>query len=638
MYCSACKVAFPDNLNFCKQCGRPLVSQPSVSASLSKCCTRCGARVVAGENFCQQCGARSRSKSEDTTIGACQQCSTPWRSAWLYCRNCGLDRDRALDLASMPSLPDQSVPTVTMEAVSAPQAVDASLHCPRCGAAATPYAQFCEVCGQSLTSDEVGPFEVEVDTEVHQTTLEVPVPSFDFEEETSFDPVPDTDRSLNRSGIEMRAEDEEEPLDPSRTTERVLSLQVPAPELEDEASAETYSTQESTPVRITELYYGDGLKALPKTPVEEVSEPEIDEVREVIDVPPPPPPPPPATRGEHHRTTSFEPKRSTSQVSSQVRMTIESKALSTGQIKELVDNDLEEEEVDYITPALGAKPSPVSASPYATAPGRSRRAAWQAGAIVVCLIALGALVAIIAWQEIGRRRTRPDSGAGGTAAASPSPSVAPAGMVFIPGGTINMGREGGDEFERPIHSVTVAPFFIDRNEVSNEEYERFITVTGRAAPSHWQDGRFRPEQARLPVVNVTWQDAAEYAKWAGKRLPTEAEWEFAARGTEGRIYPWGPLWESGRANTKEAGRGRVASVGSFPQGASQYGVLDMCGNVWEWTASELTHYGEDNRVLAPGRVIRGGAWDVARDRSTATYRGVVQPDRAYAKTGFRCVK
>ena len=321
---------------------------------------------------------------------------------------------------------------------------------------------------------------------------------------------------------------------------------------------------------------------------------------------------------------------------------MENKALSTGQIKELVNNDLEDE-VDYLTPALGAKapPVPSSGSPYAVSPGRSRRAAWQTGAIVICVIALGILIAIIAWQEIGRRRPRADSGASGTVAASPSPpspAAAPAGMVFIPGGTINMGREGGDEFERPTHSVTVAPFYIDRNEVSNEEYERFVTVTGRPAPSHWQDGRFRQDQARLPVVNVTWQDAVEYARWAGKRLPTEAEWEFAARGTEGRVYPWGPLWETGRANTKEAGRGRAASVGSFPQGASQYGVLDMSGNVWEWTASELTNYGGDHGVLAPGRVIRGGAWDVARDRSTATYRGVVQPDRAYAKTGFRCVK
>ena len=201
-----------------------------------------------------------------------------------------------------------------------------------------------------------------------------------------------------------------------------------------------------------------------------------------------------------------------------------------------------------------------------------------------------------------------------------------------------MGREEGDPFEQPVHTVAVQPFLIDRTEVTNEQYFKFVQETGHRAPSHWENGTFRRNEGRLPVVNVSWQDASDYAQWAGKRLPTEAEWEFAARGTEARLYPWGSKWETGRANVRDGGSGRIVPAGSYPEGASKFGVLDMSGNVWEWTSSELTSYSNSSEILATGRVIRGGAWDVPRDRSTATYRGVIQPDRTYDKTGFRCVK
>ncbi len=625
MYCSACKLEFPDNLNFCKQCGRPLVVQPEDSSTLSKCCTRCGARVVAGESFCQQCGARAKTKTQDTTIGACQQCSTPWRSAWLYCRNCGLDRDRALDLGAMPAIPDQSAQTMTTEVVSIHARVeDDSLRCPRCEANATPYAQFCEVCGQSLTSPKVEPLAIEEDAEVDFNTLEVILP-----------PRPPEQASVDGDQTQREEPDaaeepdgvEEEELDPSRTTERVLALQTVQPDTNPIAGSETYVTQESKPVTITELYYGDELT---ESPEETASEEDDGSASET---------------GEDPDTTSLEPLRQTPVISpiSAIRMTVEGRAIS---IDELQDTNEEEtgaiEDEELVEPVSTRIPS----TSLGSSPDRSRQAVWQAGAIILCLLVLFVLIAIIAWNEFSRRNQRIDARVGPTpttTATTTRPSVAagpvvPEGMVYIPGGTLRMGREGGDKFERPTHSVAVAPFFMDRTEVTNEQYQKFITETGRNAPSHWQAGAFATEEGKFPVVNVSWQDAAEYARWSGRRLPTEAEWEFAARGTQAKLYPWGEKWETGRSNTREGGAGRIVAVGSFPQGASQFGILDLSGNVWEWTANELTSYADSNQVLAPGRVIRGGAWDVPRDRATATYRGVVQPERAYDKTGFRCAK
>jgi serine/threonine-protein kinase len=186
--------------------------------------------------------------------------------------------------------------------------------------------------------------------------------------------------------------------------------------------------------------------------------------------------------------------------------------------------------------------------------------------------------------------------------------------------------------------VKVEAFYMDRTEVTNEQYLRFIGETKRARPTHWNGNQYPSGQANFPIVNVSWEDANAYARWAGKRLPTEAEWEYAARGGEGRLYPWGNDWSDSLANTREGERGRIVAVGSFPAGASPLGLLDLVGNVWEWTSSDLRSYAGNGQILAPGKVIRGGAYDVARERANATYRGVVQPERTYEKTGFRCVK
>lgn len=219
---------------------------------------------------------------------------------------------------------------------------------------------------------------------------------------------------------------------------------------------------------------------------------------------------------------------------------------------------------------------------------------------------------------------------------------APKGMAYVPGGEFIMGSGGGDGFERPPHRVPVKPFFIDIYEVTCEEYARFVEQTGHAPPPGWLGGQYPKGAALRPVTGVSWYDAAAYASWAGKRLPTEEEWEFAARGTDGRVYPWGKEWQAGMANV--GGGGALADVGTF-KGASPFDVYDMVGNAWEWTADDLRPYPggrwqSTQTQQETLKVIRGGSWRESPDQATATYRGYLpaRGGRDYSATGFRCAQ
>jgi serine/threonine-protein kinase len=227
--------------------------------------------------------------------------------------------------------------------------------------------------------------------------------------------------------------------------------------------------------------------------------------------------------------------------------------------------------------------------------------------------------------------------------ASPlSPPAAPAGMAYVPGGEFIMGRDNGTQYERPQHQAAVSPFFIDLYEVTCEEYKKFIDETGYRAPVGWSKGNYPPAWARRAVSGIDWDDANAYARWAGKRLPTEQEWEFAARGTDLRLYPWGNQWKGMAANADSSSHGHVAEIGEHPAGPSPFGAQDMVGNVWEWTASDLAPYpGGTLPGQARGdvKVVRGGSWRENRSQATVTTRmgmaprGVVSPD-----VGFRCVR
>lgn len=214
-----------------------------------------------------------------------------------------------------------------------------------------------------------------------------------------------------------------------------------------------------------------------------------------------------------------------------------------------------------------------------------------------------------------------------------------AGMVMIAGGEFQMGRNDGNEFESPVHTVTVKPFYIDKTEVTNEQYAAFVTQMRRQPPSNWVNGIFPPGEANLPVVNVSWEDARAYAEWAGKRLPTEAEWEFAARGTDGRLYPYGSAWKPRYSNAAEDNKLKPAAVGSYPDGASPFGILDMAGNVAEWTATDYAPYPGSRAKSQEGqKVVRGGAFNVPARQQTATDRFYYPPSRTENFIGFRCAK
>lgn len=218
---------------------------------------------------------------------------------------------------------------------------------------------------------------------------------------------------------------------------------------------------------------------------------------------------------------------------------------------------------------------------------------------------------------------------------------APQDMKAIPAGTFMMGRNDGSEFERPAHEITVAPFFIDTYEVTNEQYAEFVRRANRNIPDHWINGAPPPGEDRFPVVNVTWFDARDYCEWRGKRLPSEEEWEFAARGKENFLYPYGNQWKPQLSSASPSPEqiGKLSVVGSYPGGASPFGVLDMAGNVAEWTASDYKPYpGSAAKPDEDNKIQRGGSFSNLPSEQTATDRFFNRPVRKFDYVGFRCAK
>ncbi len=206
------------------------------------------------------------------------------------------------------------------------------------------------------------------------------------------------------------------------------------------------------------------------------------------------------------------------------------------------------------------------------------------------------------------------------------------GMVRVPGGEFLMGN-GTDASDGPPRRCQVRSFFIDVHEVTNAEYRRFLGDTGRAPPPTWNGNAFPEGQASFPVTGVSWHDAVAYAAWAGKRLPTEEEWERAARGTDGRLYPWGSEFQPGKANSNEEKIGGPTKVGEYAQGVSQVGCHDMVGNVLEWTATEIRD--PDGRSY---RVMKGGCWYFEGKNCRTSKRFKTDPSSALRSNGFRCAR
>ena len=234
-------------------------------------------------------------------------------------------------------------------------------------------------------------------------------------------------------------------------------------------------------------------------------------------------------------------------------------------------------------------------------------------------------------------------------------------MVYVPAGDFEMGSMDGRPDEQPVHTVALDAFWMDRTEVTNAQYAQCVAAGACAPPSddrsygrssYYGDADF----ANYPVVYVDWFQATAYCMWAGGQLPSEAQWEYAARGPEGYVFPWGNAFDGAHLNycddscpfdwadrAGQDGSADTAPVASYPAGASWCGALDMAGNVWEWVADWYGKYPSGRQVNPTGpssgaqRVLRGGGFDYLQAFVRAANRGLDSPSRHYYHTGFRCV-
>ena len=236
------------------------------------------------------------------------------------------------------------------------------------------------------------------------------------------------------------------------------------------------------------------------------------------------------------------------------------------------------------------------------------------------------------------------------AAPKSTPPTPPPEMVYIPEGYFQMGTASGRKDEKPMHFVFTPAYFIDKYEVSNAKYREFVLATGHQQPLLWDDETFNKPD--FPVVGISWHDAMAYAKWKGGRLPTEAEWEKAARGNDGRLWPWGNVWDKGfffyfvNIFGDQDNYPATAPVNYYQSGASPFGLFNTAGNVWEWC---LDWYDEDYYRMSPEinpegpkkpgkmKTLRGGSWINDIDGVQVVHRARNFPDTKNKIYGFRTV-
>ncbi|MBI4402050.1 MAG: formylglycine-generating enzyme family protein [Nitrospirae bacterium] len=224
-------------------------------------------------------------------------------------------------------------------------------------------------------------------------------------------------------------------------------------------------------------------------------------------------------------------------------------------------------------------------------------------------------------------------------------------MVLVTAGEFMMGSDDGRNDTKPIHRVYLDDYYMDKYEVTTSRYAAFMQATGRDHPENWNDVS-QVSDGKRPVIGVDWHDANAYCLYYGKRLPTEAEWEKAARGTDGRKYPWGDEEPTSRhANFNKCcdwkGYATLTAVTKHDAGKSPYGAYDMAGNVAEWVADwyDMNYYqsSPDRNPTGPSsgsyRVIRGGSWRVFADHVRSANRGTrASPTYRGRAIGFRCAQ
>lgn len=244
-------------------------------------------------------------------------------------------------------------------------------------------------------------------------------------------------------------------------------------------------------------------------------------------------------------------------------------------------------------------------------------------------------------------------------------------MMYVPAGSFIMGGNDGGSQNEPAHEVVLSPYWIDQTEVSNKMYALCVTAGSCSPPAAVRSTNLReyygnPNHADYPVIFVSWFQAQEYCKWVGRQLPTEAQWEKAARGEDGLLYPWGDIFDDGRGNFRPLETG-FDVVGSYPGGKSQYGALNMSGNVYEWVSDwfDQDYYQSEEYWINPlgpvdgdYRVIKGGLFRQTNEKQSGRpnwlnsitkgyiditinffpgFRMYLKPDGASHLVGFRCV-
>jgi formylglycine-generating enzyme required for sulfatase activity len=213
------------------------------------------------------------------------------------------------------------------------------------------------------------------------------------------------------------------------------------------------------------------------------------------------------------------------------------------------------------------------------------------------------------------------------------------GMMLIPDGYVSLGSDEASDTEKPKHRFRVKPFYLDKQEVTNRDYKQFCDATGHAVPPYWNNKSYPKELETHPVVQVSWLDASAFARWAGKRLPTEAEWERAAKGPNSYLYAYGNAYDPQKANTNKQ---ETSAVGSYP--ANEFGLFDMTGNVFEWTSSLFAPYpyqdsdGREDAKASGPRVLRGGSYSSNETDARCLVRKKELADHGSPLLGFRCAR
>lgn len=698
--CPSCSATVEPNWTYCKACGERLHGAANEPSGVV--CPECGAFSEPGARNCSRCGedltgghdTQAAQDSADTiVIVACSSCGEPLDTGSLYCKACGS--------AVYTEQAHFGGSAMLCGACNSYSAVGSRV-CQVCGA---PFAQASqtavdrpapEVQRDSKTLrdlDEHAPREYAA-TKLHQqpepeagaNTLmfnraddeNLPATSHTKSgAQTSVLPGTAGSRSEQQtttSAVQMGrvtgpVEEEEKPREIEKSPGTSKELQQAAAVVEDEFGGTAESGEPSVDLGAGPAQAATSQPTTAGFGSESAGPPVDPDVKTEVFVSPSHPTSPPPLRGvaeDDVRTREFVPQppalEATREFEPPAMASTADHLRFPGGTRAVPQWAATEPAQPSATRDLS---SPVAGSSQAaqvdSQPLQTKRTGVVIASAVVALIVIAASVYAGWWFLFAR----------GPRAAQPAPQVAeqptfrpeppappkplapvpPEGMLMVAAGAYTVGRDGADPLEQPGHKVDLPAFFIDRSEVTNAAFKKFIDATGHKSPSNWTGENFPKGRDNYPVTGVTWQDAADYAVWAGKRLPAEAEWEAAARGLDGRIYPWGNDWRAGLANigskpgdiTADQYPSGLKEVGGYPKGASPAGSVDMIGNAWEWVADEIALYPGNTAARLtqkPGvtyRVIRGGAYDGDKNHD-ATYRGYLDASQPYPKVGFRCAK